>query len=93
MSYSFLRRTLRYKSLAASRVSNDLNQAVAPKKNRLHLHQLLFELIVIISDLTAGVLNIQRVVSFQYKHSFDQFRQFLQTLEVYGCGYDDDIDE
>ena len=36
--------------------------------------------------LLSDVLGINR------KPSFDDFRLFLQTLEVYGAGYEDDID-
>jgi hypothetical protein len=37
-------------------------------------------------------MNIQRVVGYQHKHDFQMFVKFLKVLEVYGCGYDDDID-
>ena len=50
------------------------------------------ELILILSDLTAGVLNIQKVVGAQHKHDYSNFKTFLQTLEVYGTGYKDDVD-
>lgn len=58
----------------------------------LSLYHILHELILILSDLSAGVLNIQRVVGAQHKHNFDNFRIFLQAMEVYGTGYKDDID-
>lgn len=45
-----------------------------------------------ISDLNAGVVNIQRVISNQYQHNFQDFEVFLQVLESYGTGYADDVD-
>lgn len=36
-------------------------------------------------------MNIQRVIGYQHKHSFAQFKKFLQTLEAYGTGYNDDV--
>ena len=44
-----------------------------------------------IEDLQAGCMNISKVVSTQWKHSFDQFESFLQVLEVFGSGYTEDI--
>ena len=58
----------------------------------LSLYHILHELILVLSDLSAGVLNIQRVVGAQHKHDFDNFKVFLQAMEVYGTGYQDDID-
>jgi len=46
----------------------------------------------LLSDFDAGCMNIQRVIGYQHKHDFQSFVKFLRVLEVYGCGYDDDID-
>jgi len=38
-------------------------------------------------------MNISKVIGQQYKHTFKEFETFMQVLEVYGCGYSDDIHE
>mmetsp|Transcript_18098 Transcript_18098/g.30902 ORF Transcript_18098/g.30902 Transcript_18098/m.30902 type:complete len:208 (+) Transcript_18098:3038-3661(+) len=53
---------------------------------------LFHQIILVISDLQAGCLQIQRVVSQTRTSSFDQFQSFLQVLETYGTGYNEDID-
>ena len=53
---------------------------------------LFHQLVLTISDLSAGCLNIQKVVGLQGKHDFSKFGSFLEVLEVFGAGYDDDID-
>jgi len=58
----------------------------------LSLYKLMHQLILLLSDFDAGCMNIQRVVSYQHKHDFTMFVKFLKVLEVYGCGYDADID-
>lgn len=45
-----------------------------------------------ISDLTAACLSIERVVGQTHNHSFHHFAVYLRVLEVYGCGYAEDID-
>ena len=47
---------------------------------------------MIISDLRAGVINIQRSIGYCHQHRFNDFVEFMQVLEAYGCGYTDDID-
>jgi len=59
---------------------------------RASLHHVLRELVLVISDLTAACLNIERVVGQSYEHSHHHFQVFLQVLEVFGCGYADDVD-
>ena len=59
---------------------------------KINLHHILQELVVVISDLTAACLNIERVVGQTYNHTFHHFAVYLQVLEVYGCGYAEDID-
>ena len=61
-------------------------------QGKINLHHLLSELVIVISDLTAGSLRIDRVLGQTHTHSFHHFKVFLQVLEVFGCGYIEDID-
>ena len=64
---SFIMRTLKFKK-------ESIEQMVESELNMFHiLHQLL----LVISDLNAGVVNIQRVISNQYQHNFQDFEVFL----------------
>lgn len=54
---------------------------------------MLHMIIVGVTGLQAGVMNIERVIGLQHKHTFDDFVTFLKVLEVYGMGYADDIDQ
>ena len=56
------------------------------------LYKFLHQIILLLTDFNAGCMNFQRVIGYQHKHNFNQFVKFLKLLEVYGCGYDDDID-
>ena len=56
-----------------------------------HLFMILHQLIISLSELSAGCLSILKVVGLQRNHTFKQFISFLQVLEVYGSGYADDI--
>lgn len=59
--------------------------------SELSLYTVFHQLILVISDLTAGCLKIDKVVGDSRKHSLEKFASFLQVLEAYGTGYDDDI--
>lgn len=41
--------------------------------------------------MEAGCQRLRTTVGYQYKNSFENFVNFLQVLEVYGSGYDQDI--
>lgn len=73
---------------------NDQSNGGSPRKKpaKINLHHLLQELVLAVSDLSAACLSIERVIGQSHKHSFHHFEVFLQVLEVYGCGYADDID-
>jgi len=49
-------------------------------------------LVVILSELYAGPLNIGYTLGCIKECSFKDFITFLQILEVYGSGYEDDVD-
>ena len=55
-------------------------------KNVLHL------LVICLSDLTAGTIQFSDVIGINRQPSFKEFMLFLQTIEVYGAGYTDDVD-
>ena len=50
-------------------------------------------LVIILSDLSAGTMILSDVLGINRKTSFADFQLFLQTLEIYGSGYEDDIDD
>ena len=51
-----------------------------------------FHLIVILlGDLQAGTMTFSDVLGVNRQPNFREFCQFLQTLEVYGSGYGDDV--
>ena len=79
---SFIEKTLSLPpSAMASLVDSEFN-----------LFHIMHQLMLTICDLSAGVVNIQRVASYQYGHTFGDFEAWLQVLETYGTGYADDID-
>ena len=49
-------------------------------------------LVIVLSDLSAGTMLLSDVLGINRKPSFKDFQLFLQTLEIYGSGYSDDID-
>jgi len=49
-------------------------------------------LVIVISDLKAGVLELARVVDCVRQHKFENFEAFLQVFEAFGMGFTDDID-
>jgi hypothetical protein len=50
------------------------------------------QVVAVIQDLQAGCTDIYRVVGYERQIEFKDFVDFLQCLEVYGTGYNDDID-
>jgi len=49
-------------------------------------------LVIVLSDLSAGTMQFQDVLGISRKPVFEEFQLFLQTMEVYGSGYDADVD-
>ena len=49
-------------------------------------------MVLVLTDLTGGVLDLPMVVGAHRYHNFSHFRSFLQAFEVFGSGYRDDID-
>ena len=54
--------------------------------------KLIHLLVMMLSDLTAGTIIFSEVVGVNRQPNFEEFVCFLQTMEVYGAGYDDDVD-
>ncbi len=46
----------------------------------------------LLSELPAGTLKFNQVLGVNKEPNFKEFVNFLQIMEVYGCGYQDDID-
>jgi len=55
-------------------------------KNVIHV------LAICLQDLSAGTIALSDVIGVNRQPSFREFVQFLQTMEVYGAGYSDDVD-
>jgi len=49
-------------------------------------------LVVALTELNAGVINMTQVLGIIRTPTFEDFVTFLQTMEIYGCGYADDVD-
>jgi hypothetical protein len=64
---SFIMKTLKFKRENIDQLS----------ESSLNMFHILHQLLLVISDLNAGVVNIQRVISNQYQHNFQDFEVFL----------------
>ena len=89
MSLDFIKSTLDRKSIGQRKQTIDSSKDLDAASS---LFILFHQNIVVISDLTAGCLDISRVIGSQRMTNFDRFSEFLKVLEVYGTGYSDDID-
>ena len=49
-------------------------------------------LVIMLSDLAAGPIEFQDVLGIRREPKFSEFVMFLQMMEVYGGGYQDDVD-
>ena len=49
-------------------------------------------IVICLADLQAGTISLSDVLGVNRQPSFADFCNFLQTLEVYGAGYSDDVD-
>lgn len=74
----------------ASRVSMGISKAEPMEKGPFY--DLVHLLVIVLSDLSAGTMLLSDVLGINRKPTFEDFKLFLQTLEVYGAGYEDDID-
>lgn len=49
-------------------------------------------LVICISEVSAGTMLFQDVLGINRLPNYREFTAFLQTMEVYGAGYNDDVD-
>lgn len=49
-------------------------------------------LAVVVSDLQAATVKLRDVIAVLKKPEFVDFKLFLQLAEVFGSGYEDDVD-
>lgn len=56
------------------------------------LKHLVHLLVICLSDLSAGTIQFSDVAGINRQPSFKEFMLFLQTMEVYGAGYSEDVD-
>ena len=54
--------------------------------------QVIHLLVICLSDLSAGTMQFSDVAGINRQPSFKEFTQFLETMEVYGTGYSEDVD-
>ena len=67
------------------------NMQVAGKDYNL-FRNVIHVLTIVLQDLQAGTMSFSDVLGVNRMPSFEEFVRFLQTMEVYGCGYTDDVD-
>ena len=53
---------------------------------------LIHVLVMCLQDLQAGTMSMSDVVGINRQPSFSEFQNFLESMEIYGCGYKDDVD-
>ncbi len=46
-----------------------------------------------LDDFSAGTLELKNFINTTRTRKYNDFQTFLKTLEVYGCGFLDDIDK
>lgn len=98
-SLKFIRDKLSNKNIARLNQTLDLSQTQDPDQSLAGTKQfisklfaLFYQLVVVLSDFEAGCLKLTRIISQTRISDFRQFESFLQVLETYGTGYQDDID-
>lgn len=55
-------------------------------------HTLLHILQIMLTQLQGGTMTMNDVLGITRPPNFNEFKQFLQLIEIYGCGYLDDVD-
>ena len=68
------------------------NSTVRAKFTSEPFVDLIHVLVIVLSDLSAGTMHLSDVLGLGRKPDFNDFKLFLQTFEVYGSGYQDDVD-
>jgi hypothetical protein len=53
---------------------------------------LIHGLVILLAELEAGVMRLKDCLGISREPIFREFKIFLQTMEVYGGGYKDDVD-
>jgi len=73
--------------------SMSLLKTMQPAGSEFNLFRNVIHMLVIcLQDLQAGTMAFSDVLGINRQPSFEEFVLFLQTMEVYGCGYTDDVD-
>lgn len=67
-------------------------KSVRTKLNSGPFYDLIHVLVIVLADLSAGTMLLSDVLGISRKPDFADFKLFLQTLEAFGSGYQDDID-
>jgi len=62
------------------------------KEERNDFHYLIHALVVMLTETSAGIFSMYQVLGIVRPPEFEKFKQFLQQMEIYGCGYLDDVD-
>eukprot|EP00347_Sterkiella_histriomuscorum_P024303 403331600 len=79
-------------NLQSQLVLNYIKTQVSQLQNIQELHQQIYTLMICLDDLIAGCVPLKDLLNLSRTRSIQDFRIFLQVLEVYGVGYNDDIE-
>ena len=94
LSLEFIKQTLISRNLK-SKTSSDsvtLHGAHNHEQSVGNLYIVFHQMVLVLSDVKAGVLELPRVTDSTRHHKFEHFEAFLQVFEAFGMGFSDDID-
>ena len=91
---SFVNQVLKSKSLVSLQQAGEVPDAKTKNHQQsiVNLFKVFHQIVLVLTDLTGGVLDLPMVVGAHRYHNFSHFQSFLQAFEVFGSGYRDDID-
>ena len=91
---SFVNQVLKSKSLVSLQQAGEVPDAETKSHQQsiVNLFKVFHQIVLVLTDLTGGVLDLPMVVGAHRYHNFSHFQSFLQAFEVFGSGYRDDID-
>lgn len=95
ISLSFISQILKPRNFQSKALSNSVTMTDAANHHEsiVNLFMVFHQIVLVLSDLTGGVLDLPMVVAAHRYHDFEHFQSFFQAFEVFGSGYRDDIDK
>lgn len=61
-------------------------------EERDNFNTIMHLIVIVLSELNAGCIEFQDVLGVRRQPVFKEFVNFLQMMEIYGGGYNDDVD-